>query len=41
MTDVRLNELALTPVEARVVLTAHDADLFEGAAIALAETARG
>jgi hypothetical protein len=41
MTGVRLNELAFTPVEARVVLTAHDADLFEGAAIALAETARG
>jgi LuxR family transcriptional regulator, maltose regulon positive regulatory protein len=41
MTEVRLDELAFTPVEARAVLAAHDADLPEGAAIAVAARARG
>ena len=41
MTEVRLDELAFTPVEARAVLTAHDAELPESAAIALAEEAHG
>ena len=41
MTEVRLDELAFTPVEARAVLTAHDVVLPEGAAIALAEKAHG
>jgi LuxR family maltose regulon positive regulatory protein len=41
MTEVRLDELAFTPVEARAVLTAHDADLPESAATALAEEAHG
>jgi LuxR family maltose regulon positive regulatory protein len=39
--EIRLGELAFTPVEARALLTAHDADLPEGAAIAAAEEARG
>jgi LuxR family transcriptional regulator, maltose regulon positive regulatory protein len=41
MSEVRLNELAFTPAEARAVLAAHDADLPESAAIAVAEKARG
>jgi LuxR family maltose regulon positive regulatory protein len=41
MTEVRLNDLAFTPMEARAVLAAHDADLPEGAAIAVAARARG
>jgi LuxR family maltose regulon positive regulatory protein len=41
MTEVRLDELAFTPVEARAVLAAHDADLPESAAVAAAERAQG
>ena len=41
MTELRLDELAFTPVEARALLTAHDADLPEDTAIALAEKAHG
>ncbi len=41
MTEVRLDDLAFTPAEARAVLAAHDADLPEGAAIAVAARARG
>jgi LuxR family maltose regulon positive regulatory protein len=41
MSEVRLDDLAFTPVEARAVLAAHDADLPESAAIAAAEKAQG
>jgi LuxR family maltose regulon positive regulatory protein len=41
MSEVRLDELAFTPVEARAVLAAHDADLPDSAATAVAEKARG
>jgi LuxR family maltose regulon positive regulatory protein len=41
MSEVRLDELAFTPVEARAVLAAHHADLPESAATAVAEKARG
>jgi LuxR family maltose regulon positive regulatory protein len=41
ISEVRLDELAFTPAEARAVLAAHDADLPESAAIAAAEKAQG
>lgn len=41
MTEVRLDQLAFTPAESRAVLTAHNTDLSEAAAIALVERAHG
>ncbi|HEY6593083.1 MAG TPA: LuxR C-terminal-related transcriptional regulator [Asanoa sp.] len=41
MTEVRLDQLAFTPVEGRAVLAAHHTDLPEAAATAVAERAQG